>query len=246
MCNHIWLKIAQKFAKNRKKMLLQNSTWFSRGLAKKPCRSTRGEGVSKMSKIASTWFMNDPFRKKLRFGTFCNFKLFFFEDFNLILIWEKTTSEILTLFEACLACFKDVPEYWKNHQHQYPKLQSAARKAIFGRAMNRISPIGIWEQQRPKPRCANLVASRALKPFWMSLSFFCRWSFLETVLEQFWKDCWALLLLLYKFWCTLWFKVEIFKIFKIIPKLFQDSLQKRPSTEKRQVHRRPKPSLDIS
>ena len=28
-------------------------------LAKKPCQSTR-EGVSKMSKIPSTWFMNDP------------------------------------------------------------------------------------------------------------------------------------------------------------------------------------------
>ena len=162
---------------------------------------------------------------------------FFLKIFNLILIWEKTTSEILTLFEACLACFKDVPEYWKNHQHQYPKLQSAARKAIFGRAMNRISPIGIWEQQRPKPRCANLVASRALKPFWISLSFFCRWSFLETVLEQFWKDCRDITTLIsYIFTLNLDFDYLSQEIsFVLISK-------KRPSTEKRQAHRCPEPS----
>ena len=58
----------------------------------------------------------------------------------------ETASVILTFqknFEAFLTRFKDVTEYCKKHQHQYPKLQSAARKAIFGRAMNRISPIGI-------------------------------------------------------------------------------------------------------
>ena len=33
---------------------------FLRGLPKKPCRSTRGRGGSKMSKIPFTWFMDVP------------------------------------------------------------------------------------------------------------------------------------------------------------------------------------------
>ena len=59
-------KIAQKFGKNWKKLLsLEGGSsktphGFLGGLAKKPCRSTRGEGGSKMSKIPSTWFMDDP------------------------------------------------------------------------------------------------------------------------------------------------------------------------------------------
>ena len=60
-------KIAQKFAKNRKKLLSLEGGGSSKtphgflgGLAKKPCRSTRGEGGSKMSKIPSTWFMDAP------------------------------------------------------------------------------------------------------------------------------------------------------------------------------------------
>ena len=61
-------KIAQKFAKNRKKLLslegggvLQNSTWFSRGgWPKNHVGPQRGEGGAKMSKIPSTWFMDAP------------------------------------------------------------------------------------------------------------------------------------------------------------------------------------------
>ena len=51
-------KIAQKFAKNRKKLLsleglgvLQNSTWFSRGVGQKTMSVHKGEGGQKCPKF---------------------------------------------------------------------------------------------------------------------------------------------------------------------------------------------------
>ena len=59
-------KIAQKFAKNRKKLLSLEGGGSSKtphgflgGLAKKTLSVHKGEGV-KMSKIPSTWFMDAP------------------------------------------------------------------------------------------------------------------------------------------------------------------------------------------
>ena len=72
-------KIAQKFAKNRKKLLSLEGGGSSKtphgflgggGLAKKPCRSTRRGGGSKMSKIPSTWFMDAAYAKFINTATF--------------------------------------------------------------------------------------------------------------------------------------------------------------------------------
>ena len=83
----------------------------------------------------------------------------------------------------------------------------------------------------------------------MSLSFFCRWSFLETV------DLGTVLVglprhyhfyFIYIFTLNLNVHRNLYNKSKsapaILPKLFQDSLQKRTSTEKKQAHRRPEPS----
>ena len=61
-------KIAQKFAKNRKKLLslegggvLQNSTWFSRGVGQKTMSVHKGEGGQKCPKFRPyAWFMDAP------------------------------------------------------------------------------------------------------------------------------------------------------------------------------------------